>query len=235
MTGAARVGLVRMTARNCGYVNYPSGVMNRWETCFPVMRPKASRILGRRSLDDLLRQEWRRALFIPAARLQPVTDELFVERGRVGARSVFVGRPEARAVGRQDFVDEDDLAVGELTPLELRVREQNALTFGVFRGPAVEREAIERASRQVSRRADTKPIRAAIPARRKWSRRGRSFPSWPAGQLARAGAHSVADREAAGRRRRRWSHDTPSTRTRRGSRAPRIRSGQRLPSSPDRF
>src|SRR5919106_3620109 len=77
------------------------------------------------ALDDLGGQRRCRWVPVPSRPIEPVPDELLVERGLIAARRVSVGRPEARGVGRADLIDHDQLPVRE-TELELRVREDDA-------------------------------------------------------------------------------------------------------------
>src|SRR5262249_23617218 len=83
----------------------------------------------------------RGAVLVPARRLQPVADELLVVRGRIAPRLVLIDGPEARAVGRQDFVDEDQLAAGEPAPFELGVGDDDAFAAGAVAGARVDVEA----------------------------------------------------------------------------------------------
>src|SRR5918992_808075 len=82
-------------------------------------------VSGGRALDDLGGQGRCRRFPVPSRPIEPVSDELLVERGLIAARRVAVGRPEARGIGRADLIDHDQLSVRE-TELELRVREDDA-------------------------------------------------------------------------------------------------------------
>src|SRR5690349_9341871 len=82
-------------------------------------------VFGPRLLDHVGRQLRRRRLFIPALGARPVADKLLVEGGGRGARLVAGGGPEARGVGGQDLVGEDDLGAGAAAELELRVGEDD--------------------------------------------------------------------------------------------------------------
>ena len=62
--------------------------------------------------------------------IEPVAQRLLVEAGLRLARLIAVGRPEARAVGRQDLVDQDDLARPGAAELELGVGDDDALLQG---------------------------------------------------------------------------------------------------------
>src|SRR3954466_11371869 len=65
--------------------------------------------------------------FVPGLGFEVVADELFVEGGLVVAGFVVVGGPEAAGVGGEDFVDQDQAAVGELAELELGVGDDDAV------------------------------------------------------------------------------------------------------------
>ena len=75
--------------------------------------------------------------------------------GCAASRLVPVGGPEPRAVGRQHFVDQDDLAAA-VAEFELRVGDDDAPGRGVLGGPGVDVEAaaaqlVGRVSRRRSR------------------------------------------------------------------------------------
>ena len=74
-------------------------------------------------------------LVVPAARIQPVADELLVERRLGAAGRVAVGRPEPGGVRREHLVDQDELAVRE-PELELRVGDDDP-ALGRDLGPAL--------------------------------------------------------------------------------------------------
>jgi len=69
----------------------------------------------------------------PAATIGPVAHELLVKAGLVVAGFILVERPEARRVGREDFVDEDEFPRGIQAPLELRIGDDDASMEGVLR------------------------------------------------------------------------------------------------------
>src|SRR5512140_645467 len=69
-----------------------------------VARPRAG--------DDVGWELRPRRRLVPRLALQPVADELLVVARLRAARRVRRGIPEPRRVGRQDLVDEDQLAVG---------------------------------------------------------------------------------------------------------------------------
>src|SRR5205823_12657467 len=74
----------------------------------------------------------RRAVLVPAGRLQPIADELLVEGGRACAGPVLVPGPEAAAVRGEDFVDQDQLPTGQLAPFELGIGDNNASALGIL-------------------------------------------------------------------------------------------------------
>lgn len=66
-------------------------------------------VLG--GFDHLLGQGGRRRGLVPRLSGQPVAEVLLVEARLALARLIALGWPEAGGVGRQHFVDEDQLAV----------------------------------------------------------------------------------------------------------------------------
>src|SRR6188768_793195 len=82
-------------------------------------------VFGPRLLDHVGRQLRRRRLFVPAGLRGPVAHVLLVEGGGRGARLVARGGPEARGVGGQHLVAEDDLGAGAAAELELGVGEDD--------------------------------------------------------------------------------------------------------------
>src|SRR4051794_11403066 len=68
---------------------------------FDIFRPRA--------FSDFGGQFRRGAVLVPAGSLQPVANELLVERRRTAAGLVLIRRPEPRAVRREHFVDQNDL------------------------------------------------------------------------------------------------------------------------------
>src|ERR1019366_7373702 len=92
-----------------------------------------------RALDDLRWNRRRRWRAIPAARRRPVAHELLVEARLRAARLVALGVPEARGVGGQHLVAEDQRAVGRETELELRVGQDDAAGASVLGGALVHR------------------------------------------------------------------------------------------------
>lgn len=89
-------------------------------------------------LDDLRRQVRGRRLLVPAAGLDPVANELLVERGRAAPRLPAVDQPETGRIGREDLVDQDQLAILVEAELELGVIDDDAAFAGVGPGEAVE-------------------------------------------------------------------------------------------------
>ena len=65
-------------------------------------------VLLARPCHDVVGQRRHRRLLVPADPLEVVADELLVEARLRAARRVAVARPEARRVGRQRLVDQDD-------------------------------------------------------------------------------------------------------------------------------
>src|SRR5439155_8524230 len=68
-------------------------------------------------------------LFVPIEGFEVIADVLLVETGLIAAGGVVVGRPEARGVGREHFVDEDPVAALP-TPLELGIGDDDAAPPG---------------------------------------------------------------------------------------------------------
>src|SRR6516225_10857234 len=81
-----------------------------WRKLLPAQALVGLNVLRARSLHDVDGQRRRRTVLVPSALLQPVAHELLVVGGLAAAGLVAVGGPEARAVGRQHFVDQDDVA-----------------------------------------------------------------------------------------------------------------------------
>jgi hypothetical protein len=77
------------------------------------------------------------AILVPGRRFQPIADELLVERRRVLAGGILIDRPEARAVRRQDLVDQDEIAAGQLTPFEFRIGDDDAARPSILGGLAL--------------------------------------------------------------------------------------------------
>src|SRR6266481_4323638 len=92
-----------------------------WRELLPAQALVGFDVLGSCALHHLGGQRRRWAVLVPAALLQPVAHELLVERRLAAAGLVTVGGPEARAVRRQHFVNQNNLAAGESAPFEFRV------------------------------------------------------------------------------------------------------------------
>ena len=91
-------------------------------------------LLGR-LLDDVLGKMRRLARTVPVG-VQPVAHELLVEARLLAPDLVVVDGPEARTVGRQDLVAQDDRAI-DGTELELRVGDDDAACAGMVGGGLV--------------------------------------------------------------------------------------------------
>src|SRR5579864_5775866 len=91
--------------------------------------------------DDVVGEFRRWAGLVPTGALEPIADVLFVERGLGITGLIAVGGPKARAIRRQHFVDEQDLAGRQRSPFELRVGDQDAATARVTGGMAVDFDA----------------------------------------------------------------------------------------------
>ena len=104
------------TVRKRRYAQLANGPPDALDVLFPGKRlPRQPLVgfdvLGAGLLDHVVGQIRRRAVLVPTGRLQPVADELLVERGLRPPGLVIVQRPEARAVGREHFVDQDQFVV----------------------------------------------------------------------------------------------------------------------------
>ena len=71
---------------------------------------------------------WR---FVPVECLQIIAHKLFVETRRAFARRILIGRPEARGIGSQTFVDEQQF-IADHSEFEFRVRDNDSASGGVF-------------------------------------------------------------------------------------------------------
>ena len=47
--------------------------------------------------------------FVPIKRLQIIAHKLFVETRRVGANAIFINGPETGGIGRETFVDQQQI------------------------------------------------------------------------------------------------------------------------------
>src|SRR5258706_13320024 len=93
---------------------------------------------------DLGRQGRRRSLAIPLSLLlqvgQIIAQRLLVEAWLALARLIAVGRPEARRVGRQDLVDDEQFAVRRRPEFEFRVRDDDSALRGRIAACLIQRE-----------------------------------------------------------------------------------------------
>src|SRR5207302_155473 len=98
-----------------------------------------------RAGDDVVRKLRSRLGLVPAERLAVVAGVLLVERGLRAAGLVLPGGPEARRVGRERLVAENEPSLVVASELELRVRDQDAARGRVLRREAVqlERDALQ--------------------------------------------------------------------------------------------
>ena len=107
----------------------------------PVRRSNASTYLAGPG-HDLLGQLRGRAGLVPARGLEPVADELLVERRLRAAGMILVAGPVARAVRREHLVDQQELAGPVVEPpLELGVGQDQPALEGVLRGLPVDLQA----------------------------------------------------------------------------------------------
>ncbi len=78
--------------------------------------------------------------FIPRQRFEIIADELLVEAGLAFAGRVLVGGPEARGIGRQHFINQDQLPL-EHAELEFRIRDDDAALPGIIAARLVDHQA----------------------------------------------------------------------------------------------
>src|SRR6185436_5691529 len=99
-------------------------------TLFPQFAPgqhaERLEVLLARLLHDVVGKDGAGRLLVELDLLEVVPDELLVVRGRGDAGTVVALRPVAGGVGREDLVDQRDLAA-HLSELELGVRQDDAL------------------------------------------------------------------------------------------------------------
>src|SRR5690606_10272834 len=73
------------------------------------------KILRQRSVDNIIWKIWSRCFLIPSAAvaqvLKIIACELLIETFLITPRRVLIRRPEARAVGREHFINQDGRAV----------------------------------------------------------------------------------------------------------------------------
>ena len=95
-----------------------------------AQEPERLDVFLARLLDDVAGERGHGRLLVPADRLEVVAHELLVEARLRTTRRIVVARPEARRIGRQRLVDEDDLipagAVGDAAEFEFRVGDDDA-------------------------------------------------------------------------------------------------------------
>src|SRR5262245_56416703 len=92
-------------------------------------------------LDDIRGQRRRWAVLVPCRRFQPVANELLVERRLTLSSRVQVAGPEARAVGRQNLVDQNQFVVGQMSPFELGIRNDYPAAPSVLRRATIDVQA----------------------------------------------------------------------------------------------
>src|SRR4030095_5942629 len=105
----------------------------------PGQHAERLEVLLARLLDDGVGKHGAGRLLVELDLLEVVPDELLVVRGRRDAGAVPVLRPVAGGVGREDLVDERDLAP-HLSELELGVRQDDPLGLRVRAALPVDRE-----------------------------------------------------------------------------------------------
>src|SRR6267143_5160567 len=97
-----------------------------------------------RRVHDLRRQRWWWRFSVPLSLLlqigQVIAQRLLVEARLAASCLIAVGRPEARRVGRQDLVDDDQLAVPRRAEFEFRVRDDDAARLRVIAARLIERQ-----------------------------------------------------------------------------------------------
>src|SRR6266540_5995178 len=101
--------------------------------------PVGFAIAGGGLLDDVGWKVGSGRLVIPPGRIQPVPEELLVERWLGMSGLVAIGRPETRGVRREHLVTQDQLTVGE-PKLELGVCQDDPPLQGMSRGELVQLE-----------------------------------------------------------------------------------------------
>ena len=105
----------------------------------PTSRRNASRYFSRVSRHHLVWQRRYRRLLVPVDLFEVVADELLVEADLRASRRVLVLRPVSGRVGRHHLIDEQNVAFGRQSELELRIGQQHAAALGVGRAERVER------------------------------------------------------------------------------------------------
>ena len=125
---------------------------------FPVFVSRAG--------DDVRRQRRSRRLLVPADPLEIVAHVLLVERRLRLAGSVLIGRPETRRIGRERFVDPDELPAQQ-AEFKFRIGDDDASLGGVLGRALVQRQA-----RIAQFSASERPIRETVSS-------NEIFSSWP--------------------------------------------------------
>src|SRR5437899_3737960 len=91
---------------------------------------KCFHIFRRSFFDHFLRQLRRRRSLVPVKRLEVIAHELFVETGRALSDDVLVLWPEARRIGRETFVDQEQIFI-DCAELEFRICDDDAASLSV--------------------------------------------------------------------------------------------------------
>ena len=184
----------------------------------PVRRVYASRYFAAVFSITSGGQGRRGRLLVPVERFQIIAHELFVEGLLRAAGRVFVARPEAGGIGREDFIGQQQLSVMP-AEFEFRIGEDDAARFGVGRRLAVDAQS-EIAQQRGGLAADE--LRGGF-ERDVFVVARFGFGGRREDRLGQLVAFEQARRAAECRRSRR-SSGSPSSRSRRRSRARRIRS-----------
>src|SRR6267143_5489963 len=97
-----------------------------------------------RRVPDLRRQRWWWRFSVPLSVLlqigQVIAQRLLVEARLAASCLIAVGRPEARGVGRQDLVDDDQCAVRRRPEFEFRVGDDDAALRSIITAYLIQRE-----------------------------------------------------------------------------------------------
>ena len=97
-------------------------------------------VFSARPFNDISGENGGRTVLVPSGRFEPVAHELLVVARRAAAGSVLIDGPEARAIGGEDLVDQDD-AIVEQAELKLGVGEDDAARAREVSGLGVDVEA----------------------------------------------------------------------------------------------
>src|SRR5947209_366748 len=112
---------------------FPSQFMPREQTIrFEIARGRGG--------GDCGRERRRGRPFVPVERFQVVAHVLFVERALRMPRLIRARGPEARRVGRQSFVNQNDLAITVAAELKLGVGDDDTARARAGFGFTIERE-----------------------------------------------------------------------------------------------